>query len=110
MVEWGNIENGFYAGATVTGSAMQIAYYMGFHRVCLLGCDCDYGLDSSRFHFDGSLIDNPAGSTRTWGNIFLQYALHYEQFLANGREVVNCTVGGKLEVFPRVSLEDEINA
>ena len=38
-----------YDGGTVTYSMMQIAAYMGFKEIYLLGCDCDYSGEKKHF-------------------------------------------------------------
>ncbi|MEN8136792.1 MAG: 6-hydroxymethylpterin diphosphokinase MptE-like protein [Thermodesulfobacteriota bacterium] len=105
-------------GYTVTYVAMQLAFHMGFQQVALVGCDHSFtskgpanktvtagATDPNHFHpkyfADGVEWQLPdlAGS-----EIHYETARDiYEQF---DREIVNCTDGGKLEVFPRKSLKD----
>lgn len=109
-----------WEGATVTYVAMQMAYHMGFSRVLLVGVDhrfVDQGpahqLVESRGpdlnHFD----PNYFGPGFKWQLPDLQtseiaYALGRDAFLADGRQVVDCTVGGALEVFPKSDLRAEL--
>lgn len=101
---------GFYGGGTIiTSIALPMAYYMGFSKVYLVGVDCDY---TKGHRFDGSNTENPGGlaggifSTEHWDIIFKVYDIFKREFEADGREIINCTVGGKLEVFKRQSLEE----
>lgn len=104
---------GLWEGATVTYVAMQVAYYMGFEEVILIGVDHQFstggpphalvtseGADEN--HFDPGYF----GKGIRWQLPDLEtseyaYALAKEAFEKDGRRVVNATVGGRLEVFPR---------
>lgn len=99
---------------------LPLAYYMGFRKVYLLGCDCDYGLaqgaDSSPVYFyDYNKYPHPTVSAEvmakqweTWG--FKSYRIMRDMFEANGRKIYNATLGGKLEVFERVDFERVLDA
>lgn len=102
--------NGFYGGGTiVTSMCLPIVYYMGFSRVHLVGIDCDY---TKGHRFDGSETENPnglAGGVYTdehWKIVFNVYEIFKREFELEGREIINSTVGGKLDVFRRQSLEE----
>jgi len=101
-----DITRGVYIGETIIiDICLQVAYYMGFDKVYLLGCDCDY---SGLHRFDGSITDNMGGRgvLDDWSDIFYGYTICKRAFEADGREIINATVGGKLEVFKRERLED----
>lgn len=86
---------------------LPICYYMGFEEVYLLGCDCDY---SGLHRFDGSRTECVAcGAIGDWEEIFDLYKRYKKVYEDNGREIINSTVEGKLEIFKRESLEDIIN-
>lgn len=123
------------AGKTVAIAALQIAFYMGFNPIYLIGCDTDYVIPESVRQYGPDVLASPPDSKI---NVRTQYYLegladddpnhfdpsyfgkgrkyhvpnvekmiwHYEQAKAVldplGVEVINATVGGKLEVFPRV--------
>lgn len=103
-----NIYNVVYGGASVTYACMQIAAYMGFSEVYLLGCDCNYS--GSKKHFDdkgyeyanekmdaeGSVEDN---MIKTYQSA-QAYCETHENF-----QIYNATRGGMLEVFPRVGFD-----
>lgn len=105
-------------GHTVTHTALQLAFHMGFTQVALIGCDHHFATagpanaavtsgatDASHFdprYFAGGVqwhLPDLAGSE-------YNYAKAKEVFEAFGRRVFNATVGGKLEIFPRISLEE----
>lgn len=107
-------ERGVWAGGTVTYAAMQLAFHMGFQEVILIGVDhsfADQGLpnrtvestgpDRSHFHPDYF------GAGFKWQLPDLEtseaaYRLARDVFADDGRRVLDATVGGKLEIFPKV--------
>jgi len=102
----GNIKYGVYSGCTVIGFAIQLAYWMGFKEVYLLGCDCDY---SNQKYFDGTELNRFFGAGNEdlgWNKIFKSYKILKEVFEKEERKIYNSTIGGKLEVFERKKLED----
>lgn len=109
-----------YQGYTVTFVALQLAFHMGFNSVALIGCDHNFLTKGSanktvisgekdESHFDPNYF---AGGVK-WQlpDLFqseVSYIMAREIYLANGRSVVNATVGGLLDVFERQSLKDFI--
>jgi hypothetical protein len=103
-----------YWGSTVTYVNLQLAYHMGFRTVYLIGMDHTYRVPE---HARGVTIvsrrDDPNhfhpdyfGKGYRWSYPRLDrmeqsLARAREEFEADGRRVINATVGGKLEVFPR---------
>jgi len=106
-----------YCGQSVTMINLQLAYYMGFSEVYLIGMDFSYTIpdDAER---DGDLItsmsDDPNhfhadyfGKGKTWKDPKLErvlnnYQLAKDMFESDGRKIFNATAGGALELFPRV--------
>jgi hypothetical protein len=103
-----------FEGFTVTFVALQLAFYMGFQQVILVGVDHNFttqgpanstvvstGDDPN--HFSGAYfgkgfrwqLPDLEGSERAY-----QYARAAYQKV--GREILDATVGGKLQVFPKV--------
>lgn len=108
-----------YCGQSVTYINLQLAYWMGFSEVGLIGMDFSYTLpDGTKVdgihytsqgddpnHFDPRYF----GAGKTWkdpklNRVGANYSLARAMFEADGRKVVNCTVGGALEIFERVEL------
>lgn len=103
-------------GATVTYVAMQLAFHMGFIDVALVGCDHNFQTEgppnktvqakrNDPNHFDSKYFSNGV----SWQLPDLKTSeLHYEKakniFQHFGRRIVNCSVGGKLEIFERMDL------
>ncbi len=111
-----HIELGVYDGSTVTYAAMQVAAYMGFSEIYLIGVDHNYittslkdnsinGSDVRASYFEG-MPDNISISRPHLDASTLSYVKAEEYAKCHGILIANATRGGKLEVFPRVSLED----
>ena len=110
---------GFFEGYTVTFAALQLAFFMGFSKVIIVGMDHRYsytglpnephvlkGRDPNHFdpsYFSGHTWDNPdlANSERF-------YAMARTAFEADNRRILDCTVGGACQVFEKSRLEEEL--
>ena len=96
-------------GTVVIDIALQAAYYMGFKEVYLLGCDCDY---TKEHHFHGEQMYDfdhlDLVMERFSDMVFPAYEISKQVFEEDDRKIINCTVGGKLEIFERARLEDII--
>jgi hypothetical protein len=108
----------YVEGNTVTYAALQLLYLMGCQRVYLVGVDHRFeqqgaantaqlmlGSDPNHFHplyFGGNqtwdLADLPSSE--------LHYRLAKERFEDDGREVVDLTVGGRLNVFRKADYRE----
>lgn len=89
-------------GGMVTLSCLQIAYYLGFKEVYLLGCDCS----SKGKHYDNKV--DVKSKDDYWEHFFKLYDVCKKVYEADERKIYNATVGGNLEVFERKLLEDII--
>ena len=103
---------------TVIYSAIQVAVYMGFNQIYLLGCDHDYLVDVKRVsnhHFykeeDGiSDVEHlSAFTSERWFEEYYyrwkQYRLMNEYLTSKGVNIYNATEGGLLDVFPQVEFD-----
>lgn len=110
---------------SVTNCSLQIAAFMGFKEIYLLGVDLDYEdhksvkkenrrdwtseNDDDPNHFDpryfgkGTKYHHPR-----LDETFKKWEEAKEFFEKNGVKIYNATVGGKLEIFERVNLKDVI--
>ncbi len=109
-----------YTGCTVTFSCLQLAYYLGFRTIYLIGVDSDYAIpadaEQKKDYGTGVLdmkSDDPNhfhpdyfGKGYRWHDpqvdkMLEAYAEARRVADLNGRRIVNATVGGRLEVFER---------
>lgn len=110
-----------YSVRTVTVAMLQLAVYLGFNPIYLIGCDTSYTVPKTVQHENGDsdkLISTDAdpnhfdsayfGAGKKWHNPHVDRMIfHYEQAKKVcdelGVKVYNATVGGNLEVYPRVN-------
>jgi len=109
-----------WTGGTVSYICMQLAYYMGFSEVHLVGFDHSYTIpgnakvsgteilstsdDPNHFHPDYF------GKGYRWHDPMVDrmevaYRRAKEEFELAGRRIYNATEGGRLEIFERVSYQ-----
>ncbi|MCT4685397.1 MAG: hypothetical protein N4A39_16875 [Roseicyclus sp.] len=115
-----NAVQGLGSSATVTYIALQMAYWMGADPVIIFGVDHSFKFagDKSTYqkregadlnHFDPNYFK--AGTV--WGTPDLDqseidYTLARQAFEADGRRVLDATIGGQLDIFPKISLDEAI--
>lgn len=104
-----------WSGATVTYVALQLAYFMGFSKVILIGVDHNFATKGEPHKLVTSQGDDPNhfapdyfGKGVKWqlpdlDTSELAYTLAREAYKAAGRDLVDATVDGKLTIFPKVS-------
>jgi hypothetical protein len=110
-----DITRRIFEGSTVTFVAMQIAYFMGFQEVILIGVDHNFatkGAPNVTVVSQGE--DHDHFSTEYFGKGFRwqlpdlaaseeAYKLAKIGFESNGRRILDATVDGKLTIFPKIS-------
>lgn len=104
-----DIENGIYDCGSVVCSCIQLAMYLGFSEIYLLGVDNDY--TGSKQHFTGgSVLENMNYDTAVKTQRMMDEGFAFVGNIAkkNGVKVYNATRGGKLDFFQRVKIEDVI--
>jgi hypothetical protein len=106
-----------WEGATVTNVCLQLAFHMGFEQAILIGVDHSFaakgkpnatviseGDDQShfdpRYFGEGFRWQLPDLDTSEQG-----YWMARQAYEAVGRSVVDATIGGQLQVFPKVEYE-----
>lgn len=113
-----DIRQGIREGGTVTYTALQIAYFLGFSEVILIGLDHRYdyqgqpnetkvmhGPDAN--HFDPHYF----GYGQTWDNPDLSkaeasYQLAKEEYEKANRKILDATLGGACTVFDKVDYRE----
>jgi hypothetical protein len=112
-----NAAGRLWEGATVTYVAMQLAYYIGFKQVILIGVDHSFATQGKPNSTVVSGGDDPNhfnpgyfGKGFRWQlpdleTSELAYTIAREAYRKADREIIDATVGGKLAVFPKVDYE-----
>lgn len=112
-----DMTKGVFSGGTITYVSLQLAYYMGFKEVILIGLDHNFedkgtpnkteirnGDDKNHFHPDYF----PKGMKWQLPDLYrseLAYAKAREIFEKDGRKILDATIGGKCDVFEKVEYE-----
>jgi hypothetical protein len=109
-----------FSAATVSISMMQLAAYLGFSHLYLIGCDTNYTIpatvrtEGKAHQLVSTKNDDPNhfsadyfGAGSKWHPPDQEKMMEHYQWAKEacdqlGVQVSNATVGGKLEVFPRV--------
>lgn len=113
-----DIDKGVHEGWTVTYVALQIAYYLGFTEVILIGMD-------HRFEHAGepnqaSWLDGPDpnhfspdyfGNGQHWDNPDLEhseesYRIARTEFERDGRRIIDATLGGACTIFEKMDYRE----
>lgn len=92
-----------YDGYSIAYSCVELAVYMGFKEIYLLGADCTYSGEKEHF-IDSGVKDRSRKFATPKLTVGYQEAKKYAD--SHGIKIFNATRGGVLEVFPRVNLED----
>lgn len=109
-----------YCGQSVTYINLQLAFFMGFTEVYLIGMDFDYVIPESHKRTGDVLLSDTDdinhfhkdyfGAGKTWKDpkldrVLMNYRMADLAYSAVGRKIYNATIGGKLEIFDRVDYE-----
>lgn len=113
-----DITQGVHEGWTVTYAALQIAYFLGFSEVIIVGMD-------HRYTFDGEpnesrTLDGPDpnhfsedyfGHGQSWDNPDLahseeSYAIARSEYERAGRRIIDATLDGACTVFEKARYQD----
>lgn len=114
-----HLDSGICEGYTVTYVAMQIAFFMGFKRVFLVGVDHNFqqtgdpnskqkmeGEDPN--HFDPNYFGGKEWHLADMEASEVSFTMAKRIFRDTNREILDATVDGKLQVFPKISYEEAI--
>ncbi len=98
-----------YDGHTCIHSILQLAYFMGFKEVYLLGADC--GVSANKVYTDlvKNNIDCNISEQNKIGDVMIEDYASLKKDIESQQldfKIFNATRGGRLEVFPRVDIED----
>jgi len=108
-----------WGSTVIMDLCLPIAFYLGFKKIYLLGCDCDYQLDKDKA-FNHSYFFQLTKTPKKYRQHLIK---HYQPSSTNlpiwmsGYQTINkaasqyqvkiynAGIGGKLEVFPRVKYQ-----
>ncbi|WP_083199230.1 6-hydroxymethylpterin diphosphokinase MptE-like protein [Sphingobium sp. Ndbn-10] len=109
-----------YCGQSVTIVNIQIAYWLGFSEVYLIGMDFSYNIPDSA-KVDGNVLESTEddinhfhpdyfGAGKKWHdpklhNVLKSYMMCKFMFELDGRKIFNATAGGNLNVFERADYD-----
>ncbi len=112
-----NIAGRLWEGATVTYAALQVAFFLGFEQVILIGVDHNFETKGKPNTTVVSQGDDPNhfnpgyfGKGFRWQLPDLDtsersYALARQTYEEAGRKVIDATISGKLTIFPKVDYD-----
>lgn len=95
-----------YNTQTVANMCINIAHYMGFSEIYIIGANCDYTADASYFDKTKNVDAQSIFTGYAIGRLMKEgYKFIKGKMDKYGVKVYNATRGGKLEVFPRVDFD-----
>lgn len=100
-----DFSKGGYVGSTVVYDvALQLAVYMGFKEIYLLGTDCTTSAENKYF-YDQYITSKVKKYSLDVSNIMRAYEVARRYADEHGIKIYNATRGGNLEIFERVKFE-----
>jgi hypothetical protein len=106
-INWGNHKKRG-GGRSVMLSALRLCFLLGFRKVYLLGCDFHMDAESHYWFPEdrtNAAIRNNSNAYKMLSDYFTQLLPHFKQ---ESFEVINCTPGSRLEVFPKMELNSAL--
>lgn len=116
-----DISQGVHEGWTVTYAALQIAYYLGFNEVIIIGMDHNYTYTGKPNEAHVLQGDDPNhfctdyfGQGQKWDNPDLEhseesYRIAREIFEQDGRRIIDATVNGHCQIFEKADYKKLFN-
>ncbi len=105
-----------FEGGTVAYCCLQLALYMGFSQVYLLGVDMNYSIQNTKdglevqqvrdYFVDGYIAKDEDRNIPNIHFSLQSYQLAKKVYANHGASIYNATRGGKLELFERVDLHE----
>ena len=106
-----DISSAIYSGASVVYYCYQLAAYMGFKEIYLLGMDCDYSGQHQHFiTFDKEGDLNLKKNSGYYQDNFIKMHMCAAWNCSkHGISIYNVSRGGKLDIFERKDLNEVLN-
>jgi hypothetical protein len=116
-----DITRGISQGSTVTYAAMQIAFFMGFKRVFLIGVDHNFGQKGTPHkvetmkgddisHFDPNYFKGMKWQLPDLIGSEKAYRLAKNYYEKDNRLILDATVEGKLDIFTKIKFEEALRS
>lgn len=116
---FGQPDQRIFEGMTVTYVALQMAYFMGFERVFLIGVDHNFVQtgkpheeqqmgDSDPNHFDPDYFAGQQWHLADLKGSEVSYQMADYHFRKNKRMIYDATLNGKLQIFDKTSYEQAL--
>jgi hypothetical protein len=116
-----DITRGISQGSTVTYAAMQIAFFMGFSRIFLIGVDHNFGQKGTPHkvetmkgddisHFDPNYFKGMKWQLPDLEGSEKAYRLAKKHFENDNRLILDATVDGKLDIFTKIKFEEALKS
>lgn len=94
-----------YTGATVTYTCIQLAVYMGFQEIYLLGVDFSYGGQSNGTNYPHFYKEERLQAVGHVVQVRLAYQAAKQYTDSHNIKIYNATRGGRLDIFERVDFD-----
>ena len=95
-----------YDGYTITYSLIQLAIYMGFSELYLLGVDCNYKKGEKNHIVETGAVDK--NEDKNYEKMIVAYKEAKKYADEHDIKIINCTRGGMLDIYPRMPLEEAL--
>lgn len=99
-----DVTQGLYRGFTVVLDAVQVAFFMGFDEVYIIGCDLDYQGAQTHIYGSGAYEQRRRFDMPT-DKVLRAMSVASEVFQTSGRLLANAGIGDRLDTIPRVQFE-----
>lgn len=96
-----DVTTGIYRGFTVLLDAVQLAFFMGFAEVYIMGCDLSYEGPQTHVYGTGA-YEQRRRNDMPVAKVLRAMAVAAAVFQRHGRILANAGVGGCLDTIPRV--------
>lgn len=98
-----------YDGYTVVYGMIQMAIYMGFKEIYLIGTDCNYAVGKQNHFVESGHVIPKQDLESAYARLMCGYE-EVVRYLKKHKDikVFNATRGGMLELFPRVNLDEVV--
>lgn len=96
-----DFSKGIYRGCSVVLDVVQVAYFMGFIEVYIIGCDLDYTGTDTHFYKNNEHED-ATRSVMPIDRVRRSMSFAKSVYNKNNRILINATIGGTLEEIDRI--------